>query len=245
MKTNKYQRRFYRDFFAAKDLHSVNIIVKETDLQVLTDKPIDKSFIKKRITFYRGEIENYINNDRRFLTSLKPQVVAAGAPLIIRAMSQAAKEANVGPMASVAGAIAEFVGRDLLKSGNKEVIIENGGDIFLKVAKKRKIGIYAGKSSLWNRVSLVIKPQDTPLGICASSGKIGHSLSFGLADSVVILSPNACLADAVATAAANRVNAKQDIKKVVDFVRKIKGVIGIVVIFENNFASWGKIELTN
>jgi len=242
MKTNKYQRRFYRDWVKAKDLHLTHIIEKETDLQILTDKPLDKDFIKGRIRLYRWDVENYINKDRRFLTALKPLEVELNAPLIIKEMAEQSKKANVGPMATVAGAVAEFLGRDLLKKGYKDVIIENGGDIFLKTRKIYRIGIYAGKSKLWNKLSLRIKPKDTPIGVCTSSGTIGHSLSFGSADSVIILSKNTALADAVATATGNKVSSKEDLQSAIDFAKSIKGVLGIAIIIKNNLISWGNIE---
>jgi len=219
-----------------------NIAAKETDLQVLTNKPADKSFIEERIRAYRWDIENYIDRDRRFLTALKPLAVELSAPEIVKEMSLQSSKANVGPMASVAGAIAEFLGRDLLKKGHKEVIIENGGDIFIKTRKVRAIGIYAGKSRLLSKLKLQIRPKDTPLGICTSSGTIGHSLSFGCADSVVILSRSVILADAVATATANLVQSKADLQKAVDFARSIKGITGVIIIFRNNLISWGKVE---
>lgn len=219
-----------------------NIAAKETDLQVLTNKPADKSFIEERIRTYRWDIENYIDRDRRFLTALKPLAVELSAPEIVKEMSLQSSKANVGPMASVAGAIAEFLGRDLLKKGHKEVIIENGGDIFIKTRKVRAIGIYAGKSRLLSKLKLQIRPKDTPLGICTSSGTIGHSLSFGCADSVVILSRSVILADAVATATANLVQSKADLQKAVDFARSIKGITGVIIIFRNNLISWGKVE---
>jgi ApbE superfamily uncharacterized protein (UPF0280 family) len=242
MKTNKYQERFYRDWISAKDLHLTRIVDKETDLQVLTDKPLAKDFLKERIQEYRYAIENYINKDRRFLTALKPIEVELNAPAIIKTMGISAKKANVGPMAAVAGAIAEFLGRDLLKKGYKDIIIENGGDIFLKSTKTRAIGIYCGRSKLCNILKLKIRPQDTPIGICTSSGTIGHSLSFGCADSVVILSKSAVLADAVATATGNLVKSKQDLKRALDFARSILGVVGAVIIIKDNLISWGKIE---
>jgi hypothetical protein len=244
MKTNKYQRRFYRDWVKAKDLYSARIVVKETDLQILTDKPLNSEFVKTKIQKYRGDIENYISKDRRFLTALKPIEVELKAPLIVKEMSRQTKKANVGPMAAVAGAIAEFLGRDLLRKGYKEVIIENGGDIFLKSHKPRTIGLYAGKLKLWNKLGLKIKPQDTPLGICTSSGTIGHSLSFGSAESVVILSRNASLADAVATACANRVKSKQDLQRGVDLAKSIKGISGAVIILKDSLISWGSLEFT-
>lgn len=242
MKTQRYQRRFYRDWVSAEDLHLTHIVAKETDLEVLTNKPPDRDFVEEKIRTYRWDIENYINKDRSFLAALKPQEVELNAPPIVKEMSEQAKKADVGPMATVAGAIAQFLGKDLLKKGYKEVIIENGGDIFLKSQKTRLIGIYAGRSKLWSKLKIKIRPKDTPIGICTSSGTVGHSLSFGSADSVVILSKNTLLADAVATATCNRVNSKKDLQKAVNFARGIKGISGVVIIFRNNLVTWGKVE---
>lgn len=241
MKTNKYQKRFYRDWVKSKDLYLAHIIERETDLQILTDKPLDKDFVKERIRSYRWDIENYIAKDRRFLAALKPLAVELNAPKIIKEMAKQSKKANVGPMAAVAGAVAEFLGKDLLKKGYQDVILENGGDVFLKTRKIRTIGLYAGRSNLWNRLSLRIKPQDTPLGICSSSGTIGHSLSFGAADSVIILSKSAALADAVATACGNRVRSKEDLQGALDFAKLIKGVLGVVIIIKNHLVSRGEV----
>ncbi|MFH0855636.1 MAG: UPF0280 family protein [Candidatus Omnitrophota bacterium] len=235
-------RRFYRDWARAKGLYSLHLAAKETDLQIFTDKPVKAEFIEERIRAYRWEIENYINKDHRFLTSLKPIPVELNAAPIVKDMASQAGKANVGPMSTVAGAIAEFLGKDLLGAGYKEVIVENGGDIFLKSRKIRKIGVYVGRSKMWNKLQLEIKPKDTPLGICTSSGTMGHSLSFGCADSVVIISKSASLADSVATATANRINSKEDLQRALDFARSVKGVSGVVIILKNNLITWGKVE---
>lgn len=244
MKTNKFQKRFYRDWVKHKDLNLTHFIAKETDLQILTNKKLHRSFVEEHIRSYRLDIENYIDKDRRFLTALKPIEVELNAPAIVRRMNEAAKLVNVGPMAGVAGAIAEFLGRDLLKEGFKEVIIENGGDIFLKTDKQREIGIYAGRAKLWNDLCIKIKPKDTPLGVCASSGTIGHSLSFGCADSVVILSKDTIFADCLATATANKVRSKEDLNPALSFAREVKGVRGVVIILKNNLLSWGEVEFS-
>jgi ApbE superfamily uncharacterized protein (UPF0280 family) len=243
MKTNKYQRRFYRDGVGAKDLFREHIVVGESDLLVLTDKPLDRNFVEKRLRLYRFAIEEYIHKDRRFRTALKPLEVEIKAPKIIKAMAFYSKRARVGPMATVAGAIAQFLGQDLLNRNYKNVIIENGGDLFLKTTRTRLIGIYAGRSKVWNKLRLKIKPLDTPLGLCTSSGVLGHSLSFGNADSVTVLSRNACLADAVATAACNLVKTKKDLKKALRFIRSIRGILGVVIIIKNNLMSWGRVQL--
>ena len=242
MKTDKYQRRFYRDWVKEKGLYVTQITVKETDLQVLTDKPADQDFIRERILSYRRDLEDYITKDRKFLTSLKPIAVELNAPAIIKDIAAQAQRASVGPMAAVAGALAQYLGQDMLKKGWREVIIENGGDIFMKIKKIRNIAIYAGKSRLSGKLGLRIKPKDTPLGIATSSGTVGHSLNFGNADAVIVLGGNAILADAVATAASNLVKTQEDFPRAIDFVKTISGIRGLVVIMENNLASWGEIE---
>lgn len=244
MKTKNFQPRTYRRWAYGGRFHTLEAVVKETDLHILSATPLDQGYCIERVTFYRSQIEEYINyRDRRFLTELKPLAVEKTAPAIVKAMARAAEKAAVGPMAAVAGAVAQYVGKDILRRGCRDVIVENGGDIFLQVRRPVEVGLYAGDSPLSGKLRLSIKPQQTPLGICTSSGTVGHSLSFGKADAVVILARNACLADAVATAAANRVQAAEDLPEAVDFARRIRGVSGVVAVIGSSCASWGGIEL--
>jgi ApbE superfamily uncharacterized protein (UPF0280 family) len=158
-------------------------------------------------------------------------------------MEEAAAKVNVGPMAAVAGAFAEIVGRELLRY-SPEVIVENGGDIFIKTTKSRLIGVYAGEDSpLTGRVAIKIEPADTPLGVCTSSGTVGHSLSFGKSDAVVVLSHSASLADAAATAIGNLVKAETDIQQALDYARRVPGLVGVAVIMNDKMGVWGKINL--
>lgn len=228
----------------AKDLHLTHLVDRETDLQILTNKALDKEFIKERVRVYRWDIQDYIGKDRRFLSALKPVAVELNAPAIIKQMAEAAEKANIGPMAAVAGAVAECLGRDLLNKGYKDVIIENGGDIFLKTRRTCTIGVYAGRAKLWNKLALKIKPKDTPLGVCTSSGTIGHSLSFGHADSVVVLSGNTALADAVATAICNRVKSKADLPGALNFAKSIPGILGVIIVVKKHLMSWGRVEFS-
>jgi ApbE superfamily uncharacterized protein (UPF0280 family) len=238
-----YQKRSYRDWVREKDLIRTVLTVRETDLQILSDKPLDLAAVKAEISKLRDDIESYIQKDRRFLVSLKPIPVELHAKPIVKSMAKAAYEANVGPMAAVAGAIAQYLGKYLISKGMEEVIIENGGDVFLKTKKLRYVGIYAGKSRAFNnKLFLKIRPQASGLGICASSGTVGHSLSFGKADALAIIAKNAAVADAAATACANVIQSKADFARAIELARKIKGVAGIIIILNNNMACWGKIE---
>ena len=176
------------------------------------------------------------------MLSLEPISPDPKASDIIKEMIRTTKLAGVGPMASVAGAVAEFAGNELLVY-SKQIIIENGGDIFMKSDKVRTIAIYAGDSPLSNKVFIKIKPEDTPIGICTSSGPVGHSLSFGKADACVIIAKSAILADAVATATCNRIKEKKDIAPSLEFALSIKGVKGAVAILGKDLGSMGDIEL--
>jgi ApbE superfamily uncharacterized protein (UPF0280 family) len=145
-------------------------------------------------------------------------------------------------MAAVAGAIAEGVGRELLPYSD-EVIVENGGDIFLKTSKERFIGVYAGGSKFTKKIAFSILPEETPLGVCTSSGTVGHSLSFGYADAVIVFSPSTSLADAAATAIGNRVRIAEDIPEALEFAQGIKGLKGVAIIKGDNMGLWGQIRL--
>ncbi|MBW2545576.1 MAG: UPF0280 family protein [Deltaproteobacteria bacterium] len=146
-------------------------------------------------------------------------------------------------MASVAGAIARNVGLDLMKYSDN-VIIENGGDIFLRLMNKdATVGIFAGDSPLSYKVSLRIKCGGVPVGVCTSSGTVGHSLSFGRADAVCVTSESATLADAAATSICNRVRREGDIKEALDFGLRIEGVEGALIIMGDKLGILGDMEL--
>jgi len=236
-----HEERVYRDWVRDDDLVGFQTIVKETDLFIKADRDLSIEAVDL-ITEFRTQIEEYVTKDSKFQTSLKPYFVNGRAPSIVRKMFKASALVGVGPFASVAGAIAEYVGKDLLKY-TKDIIIENGGDIFIKSSKDRAIGIYSGSSSFNRRIALDIKASDTPIGICTSSGTIGHSLSFGKADAVVVLSKSTLLADAAATSIGNIIKRKADIPKGIKFAQKVKGISGLVIIKDDKMGAWGKVSI--
>lgn len=236
-----YQERFYRTTVKSSNLKSFRACVRETDLFILADTDLSELAIKSIIK-YRSLIESYINLKPIFFDSLIPIESDNFAHNILKDMIKASTLANVGPMASVAGAIAEFVAKDLLLS-SKNIIVENGGDIFIKTNFDVKVGVFAGNSPLSNKLKIKISKEDMPLAVCTSSGTVGHSLSFGNADAVCVLSRSASLADATATAMCNIVKDKSDIKKALDFGCNIEGVLGALIIIDNYLGLRGRIEI--
>ena len=236
-----YEPRSYRHWVRGKDLVSFSVTVKETDLYIRASKNL-KSKALRLVTKYRGALERYIERYPSFLTSLEPLPVGDDAPQIVKLMAESSRKAGVGPMASVAGAIAELVGAELL-AFSPEVIVENGGDIFLKSLRKRIISIYAGKSPLTGKIGLEIEAGQTPLGVCTSSGTVGHSLSFGQADAVVALSHSTPLADAAATAIGNVIKQPDDIPTGIELSKSIKGIIGVLIIKDDRVGIWGEVKI--
>ena len=237
-----YQPRTYRHWVEGGDLVSFEVVAKETDLYIRAESNLRRKATERALK-YRAQIAGYIGHHPEFLASMAPVSVQSEAPRVVRSMTEASSVAGVGPMAAVAGAMAECVGRDLLDF-SAEVIVENGGDIFLKSLKRRFVGIYAGESPLSGKLALEILPEDTPLGICTSSGTVGHSISFGRADAVIVLSPSTSLADAAATAIGNLVGGVDDIPQSIEFAREIDGVKGVVIIVGDGMGLWGGVRVS-
>ena len=141
-----YEERTYRNLVKTDDLINFEVIVKETDLLVRAERDLSKE-TRESVLTYRHQLETYIAANPAFQESFLPLMDDPYAPEIVREMIRTSQLARVGPMAAVAGAVAEMVSRDLLKF-SKEVIVENGGDIYLATSKERTIGIYAGNSAL-------------------------------------------------------------------------------------------------
>ncbi|MDH3360573.1 MAG: UPF0280 family protein [Desulfobulbaceae bacterium] len=239
---NSYQERTYRRRVKTGELISYEVQIRETDLHILCSHNL-RDVTTNLVLQYRAQIEKYISNHPDFLTSLTPIPCQSLAPSIVKAMQQAATAADVGPMAAVAGAMAEFVGRGLLAEGATEVVVENGGDIFLHRQQECIIGIFAGTSPLSDKVGIRIAADRMPLGVCTSSGRIGHSLSLGQADAVTVIATDTCLADTAATRLGNEVKNSNDINHALAVAQTIAGLDGVVIIQDQRIGAWGNIEL--
>jgi ApbE superfamily uncharacterized protein (UPF0280 family) len=236
-----YQERTYRHLVRTAHQSFFKVVVKETDLFIHAPKHLEK-ISKELILRHRGYIETYIKENPEFAKTLSPWYLDTSEPLIIQDMVRAGQHAGVGPMAAVAGAIAEHVAKGLLNHTD-EVMVENGGDIFVKKHQVVTIAVFAGNSPLSMKIGIQMDPQNAPISVCTSSGTVGHSLSFGIADAVCVVSESGSLADAAATSVGNQVKSKTDIQKAIDFGKKIQGVKGIVIIVGNQIGAWGKLEI--
>jgi len=238
-----HEERTYRKRIRADGLVSYNVRIKETDLFVSSDRDLHQE-TTDLVFDYRYQIESYIKSHPEFLTTLQPYPEDPYAPAIVNDMIMSTRDIGVGPMASVAGAIAQYVGTDLLES-TAQVIVENGGDIFLKVNRQVTVSVFAGDSPLSDRIGLSIPTRVMPLGICSSSGKVGHSLSLGSVDVITILSTSAIRADGAATSIGNRIRTKTDLEKVAEWAAEMEGILGGIAIMGDRMITWGDVELVD
>jgi ApbE superfamily uncharacterized protein (UPF0280 family) len=238
-----YKERFYRSQIQSSAWVSFTVQVKESDLWIRARKDLTKEGYE-RVYQHRLALESYIRQKPEFRESLQPLPLDPLAPPIIQAMLEAAASAGVGPMASVAGAVAQFVGRDLLEL-TTDIVVENGGDLFIRCQEPLTVGIFAGDSPLSGRLGITLSPSPNPVGLCTSSATVGPSLSFGKTDAVTIRSSSAVLADAVASAVGNRVQTTRDIPRALEWAQQIPEVEGVLIIIGDRMGVWGDIELVS
>lgn len=224
------------------ELISFQVVIDETDLWIAAQ--IDLSVpVADYIRHLRGQIQAYIAVFPEFLTSLTPLQPSPNAPEIIQRMCAATTLVHVGPMAAVAGTIAQMLAEHFYHQ-SPDFLVENGGDTYLYSTKDRHVGILSipGQDL---RVCVPVCAADFPCSFCASSAKIGHSLSFGNADLVVVRSKDASLADAAATALANILRKAQDIEQVIEQAKGWEplGVNGLFAQCEDQIGLWGQMEL--
>ncbi len=237
----KRAERLYRDFAETARWKSFRVKVETSDLYIRADKDLSARAddVLRRV---RKEIECHIDLQNEFLTSYTPVERMSGCPEITTMMYDASERAGVGPMAAVAGAVAEVVGRELMDF-TEEIIIENGGDIWMRTTQPASVSIYPG-GHYFDAVSLKIYPDRTPCGICTSSARIGLSFSFGKADAATVIAPDAALADAIATEVCNRVQSEETMEDAADYGMRC-GATGIVIIYRDRLIARGDIELTD
>ena len=236
-----HQERTYRNLVDTEKLKTFQVVVQETDLLVHAAGKLMQE-TRELVLEHRGYVEAYIKSYPDFMTTLNPWRHAGPTPNIISDMINAGARAGVGPMAAIAGAIAENVGLGLLDFTD-QVIVENGGDLFIKINTPVTVGIYAGGSPLSMKVGLQLNCEKKPTAVCTSSGTLGHSLSLGKADAVCVVAESCALADAAATSIGNLIQSEADINVAIAASRRITEIAGVVIIVGEKIGAWGDLEI--
>lgn len=242
------EERTYRKQFSTERFRSFTVNYKETDLWIGVD-PASYHDVMKALTFQkikelRHLLEKYLLQDSVFGITFEPHSSQPNAPAIVKVMADAALLAGVGPMAAVAGAFAENIGRYLLEQFDiQELVVENGGDIFLKIEQPIVLSVYAGNSILSEKIAIEIPADQSPLGVCTSSGTIGPSISFGKADAAMVVCRNTALADAFATALGNKVKSPEDVLMAIRQTELQEEILSAIIICGDKLGIRGKFDM--
>lgn len=222
------------------------IAVKETILNIVSDR-LDTTEVKNYILDIRSQLELFIRSDPFFLATYEPYACLKDTddvPEVVRLMCDATEQAGVGPMAAVAGTIAYLVARHLLQTGSTWAVVENGGDIAVKINEPYTIGIFAGESPIKD-IGLRLEPRNDIFGVCTSSGTWGHSVSLGCSDAACVVARDPMLADACATLLGNQVQARNpaddDMTEYFKCLKGIKGAQGALIVVGEKIGMWGKL----
>jgi ApbE superfamily uncharacterized protein (UPF0280 family) len=241
-------QRTYRNQFSQQRFRSFVVNYKETDLWIGVDPASFRKDMKEfsflKIKELRSEVEAYLLKDPVFGKTFDPHRVEPNAPEIVKVMAEAACRAGVGPMAAVAGAFSEAVGRHLLEHYKiQELVVENGGDIFLKIDRNLLISVYAGNSSLSEKIGIEIPADLSPLGVCTSAGTVGPSISLGKSDATMIVCRNTALADALASTFGNMVQVPEDVQSVTQQTERFPEILSTVIICRDKIGICGQFEM--
>jgi len=235
-----YEERFYRENISSK--FKLEVSYRESDILVSTDREVSLEVVQSLLSRYYSQIEAYIEKKPDFKKSLSPISFDNSAPPIVKKMIESSQITKIGPFASVAGAIASYVGEELLNFC-EEVVVENGGDVFLKIKTPKFLGVYLGEEFSPKNLTLKIKNKDHSFGIASSSSVIGHSLNFGKANLLTIICRDTILADGLATALSNRIKNPQDAKALIQDAKKLDAVEAMLIAIENKIYLWGDLEI--
>jgi ApbE superfamily uncharacterized protein (UPF0280 family) len=231
----------YRGLVSSGEKYHWHFIFRHSDLLISADTDVG-SGIEKILTEIYSKLEYVIEHDRKFKDSLLPVRVKSFYPAEIKRMCLLSSEFSVGPMAAVAGLVNDFIA-EKLQDFCRSLIIENGGDVFIRSDRDIRTGLFIKNPFFKDRIVLKIDKKYLPCGLCSSSGTFGHSLSLGKCDLAVVMSDSATSADAAATAVANSVSNEEDVQKSLEHFSTFDSIKGLVIVKDKKIGIWGNLEL--
>lgn len=248
-----FGERAYRASMGRGRLTPFEISREQTDLWLGIDPQTAGSLdplafertVVEAIDFTRVTILEYEKTHPGFIAAMTPVSSDPSAPQLIGQLIEAGERAGIGPMGAVAGTVARYVAQRIERSyGTQELIIENGGDIYVRINRPLTMAVYAGSSPLSQKIGVIIPSGYSSLGVCTSAGTVGPSISYGKADAVMIICEDIALADAYATAFGNRVVVKEDVDAVIESIREIPEILSALVIKDDRAGVAGEFEVT-
>jgi ApbE superfamily uncharacterized protein (UPF0280 family) len=219
--------------------------IRETHLKIIADT-FDLEGVKQFVIRQRTLLEDFIKTDPFFQTTYEVYPSPERAPEIVKLLCGASVLSGIGPMSAVAGTFSYLTARYILEEQSASwVVVENGGDIAIKINEPYTLGIYAGEESPVKDMGFKLEPRDNIFGICTSSGTVGPSVSLGVSDAATVISDDVPLADSCATLLGNQVQTRspsqEDMDGYFDCIKNIENLDGALIVVEDKIALYGKL----
>jgi ApbE superfamily uncharacterized protein (UPF0280 family) len=197
------------------------------------------------IQFHRQQLEDYLSKNSQVLHALHPVELQGSVPRVVDTMRSVTEPLRIGPMAAVAGVLADLAVESMLEKNVKVAAVENGGEIYVHTIQTPfNVGLYAGTAPVSAQIGFQIVPSDCPIGVGTSSGTVGHAFSFGKADAATVFAENAAVADASATAVCNTVRGRdiqQSVETGINFAKSLPFIRGAIIVRGDYIGSTGFI----
>ena len=116
-------------------VYKTHFLEQESDITIISESKTAIKRAKESFYLHRRNLENYVLTNKSFLTSFSPIKVSSGKK-IVKIMAEAAYVCDVGPMAAVAGALADLMLEVMKNQTNNDdseftpakiALVENGG----------------------------------------------------------------------------------------------------------------------
>ncbi|MCW4050940.1 MAG: UPF0280 family protein [Candidatus Bathyarchaeota archaeon] len=214
--------------------------LKETKGIIISDSKAAIQAALESLQRHRLELENFCETHPTFQYTLEPLEIKEG-PESARLMAEAGSIAGVGPMAAVAGVLADLAVRDMIEAGAKVAGIENGGEAYFVLNRPLTVSLQAGDTPLSRRVGFRL--EKFPVGVATSSGRYSHALSLGDTDAVTVFASTSGLADAVATSVGNMIKDQKGdtVQRGVEHGLSIPGVHGVMIVIDEKVGIGGDV----
>ena len=228
-----------------KPFFQVRKNIKESSVRCYSNShhAIDAAFAT--IQFHRQQLESYLSTYPQVLHALHPVELKGSVPCVVDNMRSVTDPLGIGPMAAVAGVLADLAVESMLEKNVRVAAVENGGEIIVQTIQNPfNVGLYAGTAPVSAQIGFQILPSDCPIGIGTSSGTVGHAFSFGKADAATVFAENAAIADATATAVCNMVRGQdiqQSVETGINFAKSLRFVRGAIIVRGEYIGSTGFI----
>ena len=234
--------------------YSEKFQLMESDCTVISD--IEKGILiaKAKLREDMDFLHAFVKKNPEWNASYIPIVSGNQHPLIL-AMENAAEICGVGPMAAVAGVLADRMQNEIFSQTKANIaVVENGGEIAISSKEDILIHLMVKSTDLQGKLGFMFKGGSNSLGVATSSGQFGHADSLGEADTVTVFAETAGIADAAATRICNYVkgeNAEKAINKGIEEAKSISAIKGLLIVRKNMIGRYGnlpelvRIESTN